>query len=188
MRRAILAVAVGSVLLTGTACNTDGSTNATAAPAPAAASAAAAPSPEATSTAPDYSANTRAICGTLQRIFTNDLKAFHTQMGKMIANREAKLAPEAATAQKAAAAELKKIGAKIKKETSAAQDLQLRDAGAVSAAKFVKSATDKAFFSKIKTQRDYDRVIEDQLQAWFTPAAGYCALTLRPAPESTPAS
>ena len=184
MRRAVLAVAVGSVLLTGTACNTDRSAGATAAPAAAAPS----PSPEATSAAPDYAADSRAICGTLETIFSDDLQAFHTQMGKMIANKEAKLAPEAAKAQKAAGAELKRIGARIKKETSAARDVQLRDAGAVSAAKFVKSATDKSFFSKIKTQKDYNRVIEDQLQEWFTPAAGYCALTLRPAPASTPAS
>ena len=58
----------------------------------------------------------------------------------------------------------------------------------MSAAKITKSATDKSFFKKIKTQKDYDRVIEDQLQQWFTPAAGYCAFTLRSAPASTPAS
>jgi hypothetical protein len=196
MRRAILAMALGSILLTGAACTTDRSTGATAArPSPSpppppspSPSPAPAPAPAATSVASDYSADTRAICGTLETIFTDDLKAFHTQMGKMIANKEAKLGPEAAAAQKAAGAELKKIGAKIKKETSVAQDVQLRDAGAVSASKFIKSATDKSFFDKIKTQKDYDRVIEDQLQEWFTPAAGYCALTLRPAPGSTSAS
>jgi hypothetical protein len=187
MRRAFLAMALGGVLLTGTACNTDPSTSATAAP-PAAAPPAASPLPEATSAAPDYSADTRAICGRLETVFNDDLTAFHTQMGKMIANKEAKLASEAAKAQKAASAELKKIGAKIKEETAAAVDPELRDAGATSAAKFVKSATDKAFFSGIKTQKDYDRAIEDQLQEWFTPVTGYCALTLRSAPASTPAS
>ena len=183
MRRAILAVTLGGVLVTATACGTDRSTGASAVP-PAPAS----PTPESASTPPDYSADTKAVCGRLETIFNGDLTAFHTQMGKMIANKEAKLAPEAATAQKAAGAELKKVGAKIKAETAAAQDPQLREAGAVSAAKFTKSATDKAFFSKIKTQKDYDRLIEDQLQQWFTPAAGYCALTLRSAPASTPAS
>jgi hypothetical protein len=182
MRRAILAVALGGVLVTGTACNTDRSTSASAAPA------AASPSPESTSAAPDYSADTRAICGQLETVFNDDLEAFHSQMGKMIANKEAKLTAEAAKAQTAARAELKKVGAKIKKETAAAKDPELRAAGAASAAKFAKSATDKSFFTKIKTQKDYDRVIEDQLQEWFTPAAGYCALTLRSAPASTPAS
>jgi hypothetical protein len=183
MRRAILAVTLGGVLVTATACGTDRSTGASAAP-PAPASA----TPESASTVPDYSADTKAVCGRLETIFNGGLTAFHTQMGKMIANKEAKLAPEAATAQKAAGAELKKVGAKIKTETAAARDPQLRAAGAASAAKFTKSATDKAFFKKIKTQKDYDRLIEDQLQQWFTPAAGYCALTLRSAPASTPAS
>ena len=179
MRRALLAVALGGVLVTGTACDTDRPTS----------GAAAGPSPTpAASAAPDYSADTRAICGRLETVFNHDLAPFHAQMGKMIANKEAKLTPEAAKAQKAAGAALKKVGAKIKKETAAAQDPQLRDAGAVSAAKVTKSAADKSFFKKIKTQKDYDKLIEDQLQEWFTPAAGYCAFTLRTAPPSTPTS
>ena len=187
MRRAILAAALGGVLLTGSACDTDRATGAAAAPATAASTTA--PSvPESTSAAPDYSADTKAICGRLETVFNHDLAAFHAQMGKMIANKEAKLAPEAAKAQKAAGAELKKVGATIKETTSAALDPELRAAGAASAAKFAKSATDKAFFSRIKTQKDYNRLIEDQLQEWFTPAAGYCAFTLRSAPASTPAS
>jgi hypothetical protein len=191
MRRAILAVALGGILVTGTACDTDRPTSASAAPAaasPTPESADVAASPNAADAAPDYSADTRAICGRLETVFNDDLKTFHTQMGKMIANKEAKLTAEAAKAQTAARAELKKVGAKIKKETAAAQDPQLRAAGAVSAAKFAKSAADKSFFSKVKTQKDYDRLIEDQLQQWFTPAAGYCAFSLRSAPASTPAS
>jgi hypothetical protein len=187
MRRAILAVALGGVLVTGTACTTGRSTGVTAA-SPTPESADVLSSPEATNAAPDYSADTRAICGRLETVFNGGLTAFHTQMGKMIANKEAKLAPEVAKAQKAAGAELKKVGAKIKSETAAAADPELRAAGAVSAAKFTKSATDDSFFKKIKTQKDYDRVIEDQLQQWFTPAAGYCAFSLRSTPASTPAS
>jgi hypothetical protein len=186
MRRAILAVALGGVLLTGTACNTDRATSATAAPP--AASPSPSPLAEATGVVPDRSADTRAICGSLDKIFTDDLKAFHSQIGKMIAYKEAKLAPEATKAQKAASAELKKVGAKIEDLTAAALDPELREAGATSAAKFVKSAADKSFFSGIKTQKDYDRAIEDQLQEWFTPVTGYCALTLRSDPASAPAS
>ena len=182
MRRAILVVALGGVLVTGTACNTDRSTSASAAPA------AASPTPESTNATPDYTADSRAVCGRLEAVFNHDLATFHAQMGKMIANKEAKLTAAAAKAQKAAGAELKKVGAKIKKETAAALDPQLRAAGATSAAKLVKSATDKSFFSRIKTQKDYDRLIEGQLQQWFTPAAGYCAFTLRTAPPSTPVS
>ncbi len=56
-------------------------------------------------------------------------------MGKMIADKEAKAKPEAAAAQKAAQAQLKTIGDKIRTETSAALDPQLQQAGATSAGK-----------------------------------------------------
>ena len=64
MRRALLAVALGGVLVTGTACDTDRPISA----------AAAEPSPTpAASAAPDYSADTRAVCGRLETVFNDDL-------------------------------------------------------------------------------------------------------------------
>jgi len=171
MRRAILAVTIGGVLLTGSACDGDSDATSTkSAPAPVAV-----PSTEPPSPVPDYTANTRLVCGNVQKIFTNDLKTFATDLGKMIANKEAKQATAAAGAQKAAGQQLKQVGAKLKKTTAAAEDPQLREAGAISAAKFAKSATDKAFFNKIKTTKDLDRIIESQLNTWFTPVAGFCA-------------
>jgi hypothetical protein len=189
MRRAILAVTIGGVLLTGSACDSDNdATSTNAAPAPIAT-----PSTEAPSPAPDYTANTRLVCGNVQKIFTADLKTFATDLGKMIANKEAKQTAAAAGAQKAAGQQLKIVGAKLKKTTAAAEDPQLREAGGISAAKFAKSANDKAFFNKIKTSKDLDRIIEGQLNEWFTPVAGYCAesATDTPspsAPESETAS
>jgi hypothetical protein len=172
MRRAILAVALGGVLMTGAACDSTGDADTTAASAP---SAAAIPSSEPASPAPDYSANTKLICGRVQKIFAKDLAGFGTQVGKMIAYKEAKQTADAKQAQKAAGAELKDVGAKVRKETAAAQDPQLRQAGATSAAKFVKTAGDATFFDKIKTTKDLDRVIERQMTEWFTPVAGFCA-------------
>jgi hypothetical protein len=168
MRRAILALALGGVLLTGTACHSDAkNTDSTAA----------APSPSAAPSiaAPDYSDNTRLVCGKLQKIFNDDLEAFGTQVGKMIAYKEAKQAPEAAKAQQAAGLQLKAVGAKVKQETAAAQDPELQTAGATSAAKFVKSAGDAKLFARIRSTKDLDRTIESQMNEWLTPVAGYCA-------------
>ena len=179
MRRALLALTIGGVLLTGSACDSDDST-VTADPAPAIV-----PSTEPASPAPDYTADTRLVCGKVETIFDNDLRVFATDLGKMIANKEAKQTDAAAAAQKAAGQQLKNVGAKLKKETAAAEDPQLRTAGATSAAKFLKSAKDKAFFNKIKTTKDLDKIIEGQLNQWFTPVAGYCAAATRPSPGAS---
>jgi hypothetical protein len=171
MRRAILAVTVGSVLLTVAACDSgDPDTTTTAA-----SSAPVVVPSIVTSSAPDYSADTKVVCGKVQKIFTTDLKDFAIDLGKMIANKEAKQTAEADKEQKAAAGQLKKVGAKVKSTTAAAQDPELRTAGAASAAKFVKTAGDDKFFDKISSTSDLNKIIESQLNEWFTPVAGYCA-------------
>lgn len=171
MRRAILAVTVGGVLLTGAACDSTDPASTTAAPSAPASLPVAAPS----SAAPDYSADTKLVCAKVQTIFTQDLKDFAIDLGKMIANKEAKQTAEAQAARKAAGAELKTVGAKVKKETAAAEDPELRAAGAASAAKFIKTAGDDKFFDKIESTSDLNKIIEAQLTEWFTPVAGYCA-------------
>ena len=169
MRRAILAVALGGFLLTGAACDRDArSTPTAAAPTPSV------PATPSAGPAPDYSADTTLVCGRLQKIFNVDLKQFGAQVGKMIAYKEAKQAPEAQKAMKAAGAQLKTVGTKVKKETAAAQDPELQSAGATSAAKFVKSASDTTFFARIKTTKDLDRTLQGQMTEWLTPVAGYC--------------
>jgi hypothetical protein len=168
MRRAFLAAALGGVLLASAACSSDAET-------PAAAPAAATPLAAATTPAPDYSANTKLVCGKVEKIFNDDLEGFGTQIGKMIAYKEAKQTVEAEKSEKAAGKELREIGAKVKKATAAAQDPELKTAGAASAAKFTKSATDAKFFDSIKTTKDLDRTIEAKMTDWVTPVAGYCA-------------
>jgi hypothetical protein len=168
MRRATLAVALGGVLLTGAACDSNTGNSATAAtPVP--------PSPVPTSPTPDYSANTRLVCNKVAGIYRDSFADFATQMGKMIANKEAKLPSEATKAREAAGKELKDVGDKIKQETASAQDPRLQVAGAASAAKFAQTAGDDAFFDKIKSQKDFDRTIESQMQDWLNPVAGYCS-------------
>jgi hypothetical protein len=168
MRRAILAAALGGILLTGAACSDAQTTGKAAAPANT-------PSAEPASSAPDYSADTQLVCGKLEKVFSDDLQTFGTQVGKMIAYKEAKQVPEAAQAQKAAGQQLKNVGAKVKQETAGAQDPELQNAGAASADKFAKSAADTTFFNGIKSTKDLDRTIEAKMTEWLTPVAGYCA-------------
>jgi Zn-dependent oligopeptidase len=167
----MLAVTVGGVLLTGVACHSGDQATTTSAPS----AVASLPAAEPSSAAPDYSADTELVCGKVQKVFTQDLKAFAVDLGKMIANKEAKQTAAAAAARKAAGDELKRVGATVKRETAAAQDPELRAAGAASAAKFVKTAGDDTFFNKIKSTSDLNKIIESQLTEWFTPVAGYCA-------------
>jgi peroxiredoxin family protein len=168
MRRALLAVALGGVLLATTACSSDDKS-------PAAAPAASTPSTAASIAGPDYPANTKLVCGKVEKVFDADLDIFGTQMGKMIAHKEAKQTAEADKAEKAAATGLKNIAAKVRKETAAAEDPELKTAGEASATKFAASAADTKFFDAIKTTKDLDKTIEGKMTDWLSPVAGYCA-------------
>ena len=170
MRRALLAVALGGLLLTAAACDSGAERTAAA---PAATTPSAAPT---TSPAPDYTANTKLVCGKVSDIFSDDMTGFHTELGKMIARKEAKETAEAEQAEKAAAAQLKSVGAKIKKETAAAEDPDLKTAGAATAAKLTRSAADAKFFDGIKTEKDLDSRIEAKLVDWMNPVTGFCAV------------
>jgi hypothetical protein len=170
MRRALLAAALGGLLLTAAACDSGAESTDAAAPA------ATVPSAAPTSPAPDYTADTKLVCGKVSTIFSDDMTGFHTEMGKMIARKEANETADAEKAEKAARAQLKSVGAKIKKETAAAQDPDLQTAGAASAAKLAKSAADARFFDSIKTEKDLDSRIEARLVDWMNPVTGFCAV------------
>ena len=169
MRRAFAAMALGGLLLTATACSSDTEPT-TAAPR------ATAPSTEATSAGPNYTANTKLVCGKVTAIFSTGFDGFHSEMGKMIARKEAKETTEANAAEKAAKAQLKSIGGKVEKETSAAEDPALVKAGSTSADKLTASATDDKFFDGIKTVKDLDSKIEAKLTDWMNPVGGFCAV------------
>ena len=169
MRRALLAVALGGLVLTAAGCRSDA--HPTANPAASAAPSFAEPS----SPVPDFSADTALVCGKLEKIFNDDLTGFGTQLGKMIAYREAGQTTEADKAKKAAQGELKGVADKVRKESGAAQDPELQAAGQQSADKFLKSANDATFINRIKTTKDLDRTMQAQMTEWLTPVAGFCA-------------
>lgn len=173
MRTALTAVTLAGLLLTGAACSSGDNGSETIAEAPAAET----PSPVTTTVpAPNYYADTRKVCTSLDKIFDADVAQFGTAMGKMIAYKEAKQTAEAEQARKSASKELKEVGAKVRKETAAAQDPDLKQAGAVSATKFSKSAADKTLFDKVKTTKDLDRTLATKMPDWMDPVAGLCAI------------
>jgi alpha-beta hydrolase superfamily lysophospholipase len=170
MRRAILAASLGGLLLTGAACDSDAETGARPAPP------AVAPSSAPAIAAPDYTADTRRVCGRLEKLIDSDLPTgFGTAIGRMIAQKEAKATAEADKAEKAAGARLTSAAAVIRRETATARDPDLRAAGAASAAKLTAGAADRRFFDGIRTTQDLDRVIETRMGDWLSPVAGYCA-------------
>jgi hypothetical protein len=171
MRRALLAVlAGGTLLLTGAACDSAKKSTADAAP-----TIVASRVPDETlPPLPDYSADTKQICARLQTVYGGELRAFGAAMGKMVSYKEAKQAPAVASAQKAAAAQLKAAGAKIRQATAAAADPDLKAAGAASAAKFDRSAQDGAYFARVNTMKDLDSTLQAQMTDWLTPVSGYC--------------
>ncbi|MBL7254531.1 hypothetical protein [Paractinoplanes lichenicola] len=170
MRRALLAVLAAGVLLTGVACDSDSDADSTGA-APVTTSPSTAPS----SAAPDYTANTKAVCAKLQTLYTVELRDFGTAMGKLITYREAKQQAEITKAEAAATTELKQVAAKIRKDTAAAQNPEFKAAGMTSAAKIEASAANKGFVKTVTTLPKLNSTIENQLKEWLSPVAGYCA-------------
>jgi hypothetical protein len=169
MRRALLAVLAGSVLLTGAACDSDAKSTEAAPEATPASTAPSSPPP------PDYTANTRTVCGKLQSLYSVELRDFGAAMGKLITYREAKQTAEATKAENAAVTELKQVATKIRNDTAKAENPEFKAAGLTSAAKIDASAANRAYIKKTTTMKSLENSIEGQLKGWLSPVAGYCA-------------
>jgi hypothetical protein len=179
MRRVLLAVLAGGLLLTGAACGDDAQPTAGAPASPTTPS-----DPPSSSPEPDYSDDTAQICGKLQTLYKGELRDFGAAMGKVVSYRETKQTPGPSAdpqqiagekaAEKAAATELAAAGTKIRKLTATAQDPELRTAGATSAAKLEHSAKDRRYITGTKTLKALNATIESQFTEWLTPVAGFC--------------
>ncbi|HWS34960.1 MAG TPA: hypothetical protein VN408_19750 [Actinoplanes sp.] len=173
MRRALLAVIAGGTLLTGAACDSDAETPQFTEPV-VPSSASVAPSPS-VSLAPDYSANTAKVCGRVTGVVNAAFGEFGAELGRMIANKEAKETEAAEKAESAAAADLKAIGTKLRKETAAAEDPELAEAGETSAKKIEAAAKNRDYIQGLKSTKNLDTSLKDQIAEWLDPVSGYCA-------------
>ncbi|SDT75561.1 hypothetical protein [Actinoplanes derwentensis] len=185
MRRAILAVIAGGTLLTGAACDSDARTPEFTDPV--VPSSAAAPSPS-ISLGPDYTADTSKVCGRVTGIVNAAFGEFGAELGRMIANRQAKETAAAEKAETTAAAELKAIGTQIRKETAAAEDPELTEAGETSAAKIEAAAKNRDYIEKLKSTKDLDVSLKDQIAEWLDPVSGYCAAGPLPSESASPSA
>ncbi|MDI6103839.1 hypothetical protein QLQ12_35015 [Actinoplanes sp. NEAU-A12] len=186
MRRAILAVLAGGLLLSSTACSDDPKSSGVAAPAAATPSASAEPVVSASAT-PDYTAANKVVCDRLDKTFDTEFGDFGGALGKLMAVQEEKDTANADKAKKQAATELKAIGTQIRKETADAVDPELKAVAATSAQRIEDSAKDLEFIETIKSMKDLDSSLKDQITEWISPLAGYCGVN-RAAPESSSAT
>jgi hypothetical protein len=186
MRRSFLATSVGALLLTLSACDGDSpsaapsrtpgaSTSPSAAqgePAVATTAAGAAP------TAPTarYTANTKKDCGQVDALFKGkEMQRFAKNLGSLILLKQAKKPVKATRAREAAKKELRSLATAVRRDTGAAQDPELKKAGALTATGIDKSAQNDAFFAKLKTLKDVDNVLEAEMTPWLLPLATHCS-------------
>lgn len=171
MRRLLTAVALGATLLISGGCAGDDSPTAqptTAAPT------SASPTPSATPSA-DHAADTKRICGEIDKALETDMKGFGEELGKMIAYKQAGNTARANQAKADAQAELKAIASRMRERTAAAQDPELKAAGQESAENMEASAADQAFFGRLKTLNDVQSVVQKEVVSWLVPLAKFCA-------------
>ena len=178
MRRAILAVCAGGLLLSSAACSDDPKTDEVAAPA--ATTVSATPSVTVSAT-PDYTAANKVVCERLDEVLA--FRAFGEALGKMLAYKDAKDTANADKAEKQAATELKAVGTRIRKETQSAVDPELKTLASASAQQIEASAADPGFIEAIKSPKDLDSSLKDQITDWIGPLAGHCGVS-RGVPES----
>jgi uncharacterized protein (DUF305 family) len=171
MQRSIITLTLGGVLLTGAACGAKNEPTAaptTAAPTSASPSPSAAPSPS------DYTADTKRVCGQIEKMLESRMEAFGQQLGKMVAYREAGNTAQAQKAKTAAQKELATTATAIRQYTGAAQDPELWDAGKESAKNVEATAADAEFFRKFRNPRDLD-ALKAEVVTWLVPLAEFCA-------------
>jgi hypothetical protein len=176
MRRAILAVIVGGVLVTSAACGDDAKNEDTAAPAVTTPAAVLSAAPEVSASAPDFTADTVRVCERLDKVFTTEFGDFGEALGKMIAHKEAKDTANADKAEKQAAAELKVIGTQIRKETANTPDPELKSVATTSAQRIEASAKNLGYIEDITSTKDLDGSLQKQIAEWISPVAGYCGV------------
>jgi hypothetical protein len=170
MRRALLVVLAGSMLLPVAACNSDAKKTD-------AAPAASVQPTQSLAPLPDYTVDTQMVCTQLQAVYSGELRQFGTAMGKLVSLKEAKQTADAEKAETDAATKLKAAGFKIREDTATAQDPAFKAAGEASATKFEQSATDRKYFDRVKTLKDLNSTLQPQMAQWLTPVSSFCEST-----------
>jgi hypothetical protein len=164
MRRAVRTLLVGGVLFTIAACGTAAKSGEqpAAAPGGSAAPAAAALSPE--------QAATKSTCEALGKAFDKSMAPFAEALTKFIAGKEG----GNASPQQAQAA-LKSFATEVRTATESSPDAQIKADGKQTADRLQERSADKAFFAKIKTDKDVSTLLGPTLKEWLSPVTHHCS-------------
>jgi hypothetical protein len=160
MRRAVLVLAVGAVLLAPAACGT--------AKSPSAGGPTAAGAPIATA-APE----TKALCEALGQVYGKDLGPFAAALSKMVADR--KTPATAKASQDQAQQKLGALATAIRGAGQSSTDAQLKADAKRTAEQLQAKSADEKFFSAIKTSADVDTTLGPTMKQWLSPAAQHCS-------------
>ena len=160
MRRAVLALVVGGVFATASACGTlnGPAANGT-------------PNPGAAATDPAL-VDTRTVCDAVGQVLNKDIGPFADALGKMIAGRKTATA-DASLAQ--AKQSLKTFATSIRGATQTSTNAQVRADGAQTADTLQAKSADDAFFQKIQTTKDMDTLLGTTLKEWLSPVTHHCS-------------
>jgi hypothetical protein len=181
MQRMITAVTVGAVLLAVSACTGSGDpgpaaqTGAPATSSAPAASAAPRSIVETTARSSRYTKNTKQVCSATDKIFEGkEIGRFADDLGRMIGYKEAERTAEVNRSKAAAAKQLRALAARMRKQTSTADDADVRAAGQEAADSIEKSADDPAFYAKLKSVKTLEKTLRSEMTPWITPVASVC--------------
>jgi argininosuccinate lyase len=172
MRRPVMAVTLGGVLLIGAGCSSNSQPSTTPASTTAATSAAPSASVAPSASAADYTADTKKVCGEVEKVLTQDMNAFVDELGKIILYQQTgnpALADKAATA---AQQKLKTMAADIEDKTAAAQDPDFRTAGQQAASNIRAAASNDKLLASLKDPKlttAQERKAVDKLQKQMGP-------------------
>jgi hypothetical protein len=168
MRRAVLTLVAGGVLLAGAAACGTAAGPTPGGPAGTAQAAAGNPSEQAAL------ADTRAVCEALGQVYGKNIGPFAAAVSSMITNRSA-AGGAAKTAQAQAQQTLGTFATAVRTATQTSTNPQVRADGAQTADQLRAKSTDTAFFSKIQTSKDLDTLLGPTLKNWLAPVTHHCS-------------
>ena len=160
MRRAVLGLVVGGLLL-GSAAGCGATNN----PAPGAGT----PGAGTASLTPEQ-ARTKASCEQIGTVYTRNMGAFAESLSKMVST-----GADTTAARKDAQQKLSAFGAAIRQTTQSSGDAQLRADGQQAADHLQATSADEAFFTKIRTNQDVTTVLGPTLKSWLAPVTQHCS-------------
>jgi hypothetical protein len=169
MRRAVIALVAGGVLLAAAACGT--------APAPSSTGSGAAAGTQApASTDPKVQASltdTRQVCEAVGKANSKDIGPFAASVSKLVASRKAGGTAAAAAKQDAQHA-LVTYGEDLRAATQGSANEQVRADGTTVADTLKAKAADNATFDQLKTNTDIATLLGPTMTEWTAPVSKHC--------------